>query len=54
MKVCLVYKRDSKRVINLFGQPNRERIGLQQIKRITDALKQGGHRSIALEGDKDM
>jgi D-alanine-D-alanine ligase len=54
MKVCLVYNRDSKRVINLFGQPNRERIGLQQIKRITDALKQGGHRAIALEGDKDL
>ena len=29
MKVAVVYNRDSKRVINLFGMPNREKIGLQ-------------------------
>ena len=33
MKIAIVYNRDSQKVINLFGIPNRERIGLQTIKR---------------------
>ncbi|MFQ6047675.1 MAG: D-alanine--D-alanine ligase, partial [Gemmatimonadales bacterium] len=41
-------------VINLFGMPNREKIGRKTIKRLTDALKKGGHQVIALEGDKDL
>ena len=39
MKIAVVYNRDSKNVINLFGIPNRERIGHKTIKRISDALK---------------
>ena len=31
MKVAIVYNRDSKRVINLFGLPNREKYGLNVI-----------------------
>ncbi|GAB4372644.1 MAG: hypothetical protein Kow0062_09110 [Acidobacteriota bacterium] len=54
MKVAVVYNRISQRVINLFGTPNREKYGLKNIKRITDALKAGGHQVIALEGDKDL
>ena len=54
MKIAVVYNRDSKNVINLFGMPNRERIGLRTIKRLTDALKQGGHQVISLEADKDL
>ncbi|MDH5673073.1 MAG: ATP-grasp domain-containing protein [Myxococcales bacterium] len=54
MKIAIIYNRDSKNVINLFGMPNRERYGLKAIKRISDALKKGGHQSIALEGDKDL
>lgn len=54
MKVAVVYNRVSQRVINLFGVPNREKYGLKNIKRITDALKKGGHQVIALEGDKDL
>jgi D-alanine-D-alanine ligase len=54
MKIAIVYNRESKRVINLFGIPNRERYGLKAIKRIADALKKGGHRVITLEGDKDL
>jgi D-alanine-D-alanine ligase len=54
MKIAVVYNRESRNVINLFGTPNRERIGLKTIKRITDALKKAGHQVIALEGDKDL
>lgn len=54
MKVAIVYNRESERVINLFGVPNREKYGTQSIKRISDALKKGGHQVIALEGDKDL
>lgn len=54
MKVAIVYNRESQRVINLFGMPNREKYGLKAIKRITDSLKKGGHQVTALEGDKDL
>ncbi len=54
MKVAVVYNRESRSVINLFGLPNQEIIGLKTIKRVTDALKKGGHQVIAIEGDKDL
>lgn len=54
MRVAIVYNRESKRVINLFGVPNQEKYGLAAIKRITNALKAGGHQVIAVEGDKDL
>ena len=54
MKIAVVYNRESNRVINLFGIPNREKYGLEAIKRITDALKKGGHLVRTFEGDKDL
>ncbi len=54
MKIAIVYNRESKAVINLFGRPNREKYGQLAIKRILDALKAGKHQPIALEGDKDL
>jgi D-alanine-D-alanine ligase len=54
MKIAIVYNRVSQRVINLFGVKNRERYGLKAIKRISDALKTGGHTVKAFEGDKDL
>lgn len=54
MKVAVVYNRESRKVINLFGMPNKERIGIRTIKRITDALKAGGHQVTSFEGDKDL
>ena len=54
MKIAVIYNRESKNVINLFGVPNREKYGKKNIKRITDSLKKGGHQVIALEGDKDL
>jgi D-alanine-D-alanine ligase len=54
MKIAVVYNRESKNVINIFGIPNRERYGLMAVKRIVDSLKQGGHQVISLEGDKDI
>ena len=54
MKIAIVYNRDSQNVVNLFGIPNRERIGRQTIKRISDALRSHKHRVQAFEGDKDL
>jgi len=54
MKIAVVYNRESKSVINLFGVPNREKYGKRNIKRIVDSLKSGGHQVIELEGDKDL
>jgi len=54
VKVAIVYNRDSKRVINLFGLPNHERIGLKTIDRIAAGLRRGGHQVRAIEGDKDL
>lgn len=54
MKIAIVYNRESQKVINLFGMPNREKYGLKAIKRITDALRAGRHQVTALEGDKDL
>ena len=36
MDFAVVYNRESASVINLFGMPNKETIGLKTIKRITD------------------
>ena len=54
MKIALVYNRDSRRVINLFGIPNPEKMGKATIMRISDALEKAGHRVEAIEGDKDL
>lgn len=54
MKIAVVYNRESRSVINLFGVPNREKIGMKTIRRLEDALKQGGHQVTAFEGDKDL
>jgi len=54
VKIAIVYNRDSKNVVNLFGIPNRERIGKQTIKRIADALRSHKHRVKTFEGDKDL
>ena len=54
MRIAVVYNHDSNNVINLFGVPNRERIGLQTIKRITDALKTGEYQVRPIEADKNL
>ena len=54
MRVAVVYNRDSRNVINLFGMPNQERIGLATIKRLTEALRRGGHQVTAFEADKEL
>jgi len=54
MRVAVVYNRDSLNVINLFGIPNQEKIGLKTIKRLTDALRRGGHQVAAMEADKEL
>ena len=50
----MVYNRGTGNVINLFGMPNREEIGLETIERIVTALKAGGHQVVSMEGGKDL
>ncbi len=54
MKVAIVYNRGTGNVINLFGTPNREEIGLETIARISSSLEGGGHQVVAMEGDKKL
>lgn len=54
MKIAVIYNRDSKSVINLFGIPNREKYGKKSIDRIVNSLKKYGHQVNAFEGDKDL
>ncbi len=54
IKIAVVYNRDSQNVINLFGQPNREKIGLKLIERIAGDLVAGGHQATSFEADKDL
>lgn len=54
MKIAIIYNRNSQKVINLFGLPNREKYGKKSIQRIVDGLKQYKHQVKALEGDKDI
>jgi D-alanine-D-alanine ligase len=52
MKIAIIYNRESKEVINLFGIPNREKYGKDTIRMISDALKKSGHQVETFEGDK--
>ena len=54
MKVAIVYNRDSRNVINLFGAPNQEKIGLKTIRRLENALRAGGNQVKAFEADKAL
>ncbi len=54
MKVAIVYNRESRNVVNLFGMPNKEKIGRKTIDRVLGALREGGHQVKAIEGDKDL
>ena len=54
MKIAVIYNRESKNVINLFGIPNREKYGKKAITRIVDSLKKYGHQVRSVEGDKDL
>ena len=54
MKVAIVYNRDSRNVINLFGAPNQEKIGLKTIRRLEAALRAGGNQVKSFEADKGL
>ncbi|CAM3948470.1 M20/M25/M40 family metallo-hydrolase [Alkalicoccus chagannorensis] len=54
MKIAVVYNRESQAVINLFGVQNKEKYGLETIRRIRDGLRRGGHEVKTFEGDKNL
>ena len=41
-------------MINLFGAPNQEKIGLRTIRRLENALRAGGNQVRAFEADKAL
>ena len=45
MKIAIIFNRESKKVINLFGVANRGIYGLAAIRCIVDVLKIGGHQA---------
>jgi len=51
-KDAVVYNRDSMSIIDRFGRPNRETAGLEQIRSITEVLREGGQQATAFEDDK--
>ena len=55
MRVAVVYNRDSQNVINLFGMPNQEKIGLKTPSSGSPTLcAGGGHQVTAMEADKEL
>ena len=54
MRIAVIFNRDSLKVMNLFGARNQEKYRVEAIKRITAALRAGGHQIEAFEGDKDL
>ncbi len=54
MKIAIVYNRESQAVINLFGVPNKEKYGLDTIRRVKAALIEEGHQVRTFEGDKNI
>lgn len=54
MKIAIVYNRESKAVINLFGLPNKEKYGMHTINKVKDALINAGHHVRLFEGDKNI
>jgi len=54
MKIAIVYNRESKAVINLFGIPNKERYGMSTIRKVKDALFEHDHQVKLFEGDKNI
>jgi len=54
MKIAIVYNRESKAVINLFGIPNKEKYGMDTINRVKNALTSHGHQVRTFEGDKNI
>ena len=54
MKIAIIYNRDSRAVINLFGTLNQEVYALQTIELIKEALVSKGHQVNTFEGDKNI
>lgn len=54
MKIAIIYNRESKAVINLFGVPNKEKYGLNTIEKVREALIEQGHQVRTFEGDKNI
>ncbi|MBN1356667.1 ATP-grasp domain-containing protein [bacterium] len=52
MKVAVVYNRDKKGIINVFGMQNREWYPEETIQRVVQALKNGGHEVELIPADR--
>lgn len=50
MKVAIIYNKDLSGVINRFGMQNKETYNPKTIKRVADALENGGHNVAIIDG----
>ena len=51
MRVAIIYNRDLSGVINQFGMQNKEIYNPNTVKRVADALEQGGHNVRIIDGN---
>ena len=51
MKVAIIHNKDLTRVINVFGMQNKERYSLKAVRRVAEALEDGGHNVEAIDGN---
>jgi len=52
MRVAVVYNRDRKGTINVFGMQNREWYAEETIQKVVDALESGGHTAELIQADR--
>jgi len=51
MKVAIIFNKDRTGVINQFGMQNKEKYNPRTVRRIADALEQGGHNVRIIDGN---
>ena len=51
MKVAIIFNKDRTGVINQFGMQNKEKYNPKTVRRIADALEQGGHNVRIIDGN---
>ena len=54
MKVAIIFNKDLSGVINKFGMQNKEKYNPKTVRRIADALEQGGHNVRIIDGNMQV
>ncbi|HAN76613.1 MAG TPA: D-alanine--D-alanine ligase, partial [Bacteroidales bacterium] len=54
MKIAIIYNEDMTGVINKFGMQNKEKYNPKTVKRVVDALEEGGHNVQVIDGNMSV